>query len=140
MAKRHRIPHSDHDIGCKLLLRLARHTTRSFCLFTFYDYDIEFLAGLTEDLGLPASFPSKSLIRRLKRVCRGLENCGVLRGRVSSCHKEYIGEPVMLKSYRFGSDDYLLRLAPDLFPHYTPMMTPQNEASFLVSRAFPEDY
>jgi hypothetical protein len=140
MATRNRIPLSDREIAGKLLLRLARHPVPHhdrFCLCWVYDYDCDFLMALAADLNLPKNFPTTSYLNRLRRVCRRLEVCGLLSGRVSSCHAEYLGEPRVLKSYEFGDPGYAFRLAPDLHPHYTPIGKVETELDFLLDRVYP---
>jgi hypothetical protein len=137
---RHRVPCSDRRVAAAILARLARHPVAHhdrFCLSWSYDYDCDYLFAVARDLGLPAGFPADSFLRRLRRVCRRLEVYGLLAGRVASCHAEYLGEPRTLKSYTFGKSTYHERLAPDLFPWYTPLMSPEGELDFLLDRAFP---
>jgi hypothetical protein len=139
MTKRWRIKLSDREIAGKLLMRLANHPDWphcQFCLSWAYDYDSDFLIALAEDLGLSKA-PSEPYFRRLRKICRHLEAYGLLYGRVSSCHAEYIGEPKMLKSYRFGKEEYALRLAPEKHPHYKPMGLVETELKFLLDRAYP---
>lgn len=141
MPKRYRIPLTDRTIAGALLLRLANHPQEhhdQFCLDYTYDYDCEFLAALARDLGVPNA-PSKPYIRRLQRICRHLQACGILHGRLSSCHKEYIGEPAVLKSYEFGEPGYAARLAPERHPYYKPMGKVQTELDFLLDRCYPEE-
>lgn len=136
MAKRHRIPLSDREIAGKLLMRLARHKPGRFCLSWVYDYDTDFLLDLAKDLNLAKAFPADSYMNRLRRICRRLEIYGLLAGRVSSCHAEYLGEPRTLKSYQFGNHSYAFRLAPDLYPHYTPMGLASTELEILLDRVY----
>lgn len=130
--RRHRIPLSDREIAGKLLLRLARHTRHAFCLCEFYDDDLKLLCDLAKDLGLPENFPMKSYMRRLRRVCNSLCDFGILGGQVRSCHKEYLGEPVVLKEYELAEPSYAFRLAPDLYPHYRPMGSVEGELDFML--------
>jgi hypothetical protein len=137
---RHRIPLSDREIAGLILMRLARHPIShhdSFCLSMAYDYDQEFLFALARDISLPSGFPVKSYLSRLRRICRRLELSGILAGRTSSCHAEYLGEPRVLKSYRFSDPGYSWRLAPDLWPHYTPMGKAETELEIFLDRAYP---
>lgn len=132
---RHRIKLTDREIAGKLLMRLARHPDGHpdrFCLSYAYEYDSNFLSALAEDLGLRGSFPAPSYLRRLQRVCRKLEAAGILWGRVSSCHAEYLGEPRTLKSYGFAKPGYACRLAPEKWPHYKPMGKVETELEFLL--------
>jgi hypothetical protein len=139
---RHRIPLSDREIAGKLLMRLARHPAGQhrtrFCLSWFYEDDADFLLALAKDLELPDAFPGGPYVRRLQRICRHLESWGVLYGRLSTCHAEYLGEPRMLKSYGFAKEEYAWRLAPDLHSHYTPMGLVSTELAFILRRAYPE--
>jgi hypothetical protein len=138
---RNRIPLSDREIAGKLMMRLARHPVahhHEFCISWCYDYDSDFLLALAEDIGLPSGFPTKSYFNRLRRICRHMEFYGLLSGRVSSCRKEYLGEPRVLKSYEFSDPGYAFRLAPDLWPHYRPIARPEHELDFLLDRAYPE--
>lgn len=128
----------DRDTAAAVLMTLARHKQESFCLCFVYDYDSEFLEAVAKKIGARAEGCEKFL-RRLRRVCRRLEQAGILSGRLSSCHKEYIGEPHVLKSYQF-SEPYQFRLAPDLHPHYEPMGKVETELSILLDRAYPQDY
>ncbi len=136
---RYRIKLTDRVIAGRLLMRLANHPVNhhsQFCLSWAYEYDTDFLLALAKDLELPDGFNGESLLRRLRKVCRRLEVYGVLSGRVSSCHKEYIGEPIVLKSYRFGSQDYAVRLAPEKYPHYKPMGKTETELKILLDRVY----
>lgn len=134
-SKRHRIPLSDREIAAKLLMRLANHPDEHdcFCLSWVYDYDVNFLIELAKDLGI-TEFPSKSYIRRLRRVCRKLELGGILYGRVRSCQAVYLGEPRTLKSYQFADPSYACRLSPERHPHYKPMGKVETELDFLLDR------
>ena len=138
--KRHRIHLSNRQIAGYILMRLAHHPIEchnKFTLDTTYDYDADFLCALTKDMKIQNGFPWKSYIRRLRSVCRELERSGLLSGRVTSCHKEYLGEPRTLKEYQFGNPSYAYRLNPKKHPHYTAMMTPENELSFLLDYPYP---
>lgn len=137
--KRNRIPMSDRDIAGHILMGLARHEQDGFCLNWFYDYDIEFLSDLSKSMSLPPSFPTDSLLNRLRKVCRHMEACGLLCGRVASCHKEYIGEPTVLKKYRLGNGSWAMRLAPEKYPHYKPMGRAETELDLLLDHAYPEE-
>jgi hypothetical protein len=122
-------------------MRLANHPVEhhdSFCLSWFYDYDIEYLSAVAKDLGL-GNIMVDPFIRRLQKVCRRLEAVGILSGCISSCHKEYIGEPSVLKSYCFSDAGYAFRLAPEKWPHYKPMGRVEVELELFLDRAFPSD-
>lgn len=121
-----------------ILMELARHQEGnfSFCCSFVYDYDSDFLEKVAEKLGL-ISIGCKPFLSRIQRVCRKLEQYGILSGRVSSCHAEYIGEPRVLKKYCFGDHSYAMRLAPDLWPNYRPMGQVETELDFLLRNAFP---
>jgi len=135
-----KIQATDRKIAGFILMRLARHPEERFCLNYFYEYDSDFLIGIQGDLGID-KISGDSLIRRLRKVCRQLEAYGILAGRLSSCHKEYIGEPTMLKSYSFCEPGYACRLAPDLHPHYKPMGKAETELNIFLDRAFgPENF
>lgn len=131
---------TDREIAAAILRKLARHPNgcSSFCLSTAYEYDANFLGEVASELGVTTKVESKRFIRKLASVCRQLENAGVLCGRVSSCHAEYLGEPRVLKSYWFGDAGYACRLAPETHPHYTPMGSAEVELSILLDRAYPE--
>lgn len=134
------IKKTDREMAAAVLMRLARHPTEhhdSFCLSWFYDYDSEYLIAVEKDLGLK-NIPGQPFIRRLQKVCRRLEAVGILSGRISSCHKEYMGEPKVLKSYCFADPSYAWRLAPEKWPHYTPMGRTEVELDILLDRAWPE--
>ena len=125
---------SDREVAAAILHCLARHEPGSFCCHWHYDYDIDFLNAVAERVGLAKEANVFSWCRRMARVCRRLQEVGVLSGRVSSCHAEYIGEPRALKSYVFSNPSYACRIAPDLHPHYTPLMRPESEVEFLLER------
>jgi hypothetical protein len=138
---RYRIPMNDREIAGAILLRLANHPESHhdrFCLSYAYDYDAAFIGALADDLGLQ-DIPSGSFIRRLRKVCRHLEMCGILSGRITSCHAEYLGEPRMLKSYTFSNPSYALRLAPEKWPNYKPMGKVETELKILLDRCYQED-
>ena len=63
----------------------------------------------------------------------------MLYGKVTSCHKEYIGEPVMLKAWRFAKEEYAWRLAPDKHKWYKPQYDVEFEIKYLLGKAFPEE-
>jgi len=133
------IKKTDREIAAAILMRLANHPSGhhdSFCLLWYYDYDIEYLSAVAKDLGLE-NIPGRPFIRRLQKVCRRLEAVGILSGRISSCHKEYIGEPTVLKSYCFADPAYAWRLAPEKWPHYKPMGRSEVELELFLDRAFP---
>ena len=120
-------------------MRLAHHPDHphhKFCLCWSYEYDANFLIELARDLGVE-KLPGEYYLRRLGRICRHLEKFGLLYGRLSSCHAEYLGEPRMLKEYRFGKEEYAWRLAPEKYPHYKPMGLVETELKFLLDRAYP---
>lgn len=133
------IDKTDREIAAAILRTLARHPDRyhSFCLSTAYEYDINFLGAVADALNA-TKVDSKRFLRKLSSVCRRLENAGVLYGRVSSCHAEYIGEPRVLKSYQFADAAYACRLAPERHPHYKPMGGEDVELSILLDYAYPE--
>lgn len=140
MAERFRIPLSNRDIAGHLLMRLARHPIDhhdTFALSEVYDYDAEFLFSLAKDMEIPSAFPWRSYIDRLRKVCRELERSGLLWGRTSSCHAEYMGEPRTLKQYGFSNPSYACRLSPERHEQYKPMMSPENELEFLLDRLYP---
>lgn len=134
------IPQSDREIAGKILMRLANHPDDQdrFCLSWCYEYDSNFLIALAEDLGI-TKIKGESYLRRLRKICRHLELFGILAGHVSSCHAEYLGEPRVLKSYRFGDHAYAWRLAPEKHDHYKPMGKTETELEFLLDRAYPTD-
>ena len=139
---RHRIPKSDREIAGKLLMQLANHPHPchdEFCLSWCYEYDTDFLLALAKDIGLPGGFPGESYLNRLRKICRHLQTCGILAGRIRSCHAEYIGEPRSLKTYEFADPAYAWRLAPQKHTHYKPMGKPEWELDFLLERAYPEE-
>lgn len=138
MGGRARIAITDREIAGVILMTLARHRSSSFCLSYVYDYDTEFLCAVAKALNVPPGFPGASFIRRLQKVCRHIEKCDLLAGKVSSCHKEYIGEPTILKSYQFSNPGYACRLAPEKHPHYRPMGKVETELNFLLYYAYPD--
>lgn len=122
-----------------ILTTMARHETGGFkfCLSFFYDYDAEFLNAVAEKLGL-LHMGCGQFLSRLRSVVRKLEDAGVIYGTLKSCHKEYIGEPVVLKSYGFPDHGYAMRLAPDLWPNYKPMGRAEVELEMFLDRAYPK--
>jgi hypothetical protein len=125
---------SDREVAAALLYCLARHKHGSYCCSWVYDYDSEFLESVAKRCGASMGTNALSWIRRIARVSRRLQNANILSGRVSSCHAEYIGEPRVLKSYRFSDPGYAFRIAPEMYSHYTPLMTPEHEIEFLLER------
>jgi len=125
---------SDREVAAALLYCLARHEWGSYCVSWCYDYDSEFLEAVAKKCGASMGTNAMSWIRRVSRVSRRLQQVGILSGRVSSCHAEYLGEPRVLKRYEFADPGYAWRLAPDRAPHYTPMMKPEHELEFLMER------
>ena len=121
-----------------ILLELARHKEGrfSFCCSFSYDDDSDFLNRVAERLGV-VSMACKPFLSRIQRVCRRLEQCGVLGGQLLSCHAEYLGEPRVLKRYEFADHGYAMRLAPDLYPNYKPSGTPEGELQYLLRHAYP---
>jgi hypothetical protein len=121
-----------------ILMELARHKEGrfGFCCSFAYDDDSEFLTRVAEKLGV-VSMACNPFLSRIQRVCRKLEQYGILGGRLLSCHAEYIGEPRMLKRYEFADHEYAMRLAPDLWPKYTPMGRAEAELDYLLRHAFP---
>ncbi len=124
----------DREVASALLHCLARHEPGSYCCSWVYDYDSEFLEAVAKRCGAAMGTNALSWIRRISRISRRLQAVGILSGRVSSCHAEYLGEPRVLKSYQFRDPGYAFRIAPDLYPHYTPMMKPDDEVDFLMER------
>lgn len=128
---------SDREVAAAILHCLARHEPGSFCCYWFYDYDIEFMNAVAVRVGIGKEANNNSWCERMARVCRRLQNAGILSGRVCSCHAEYIGEPRSLKSYRFSDPSYAWRIAPELYPHYKPMGSAEVEVDFLLERLYP---
>ncbi len=114
-GKRTRI--NSRELARAIVVSLAHHPQHSFCLSTFYDYDMDFIHAVAKRIGQP-NCSSSQLLTAMRRVCRRLQNFGVLCGRVASCHAEYIGEPRSLKSYRFADPSYRWRINPADAPHY----------------------
>ena len=56
---------------------------------------------------------------------------------MSSCHKEYLGEPVSLKAWRFAKDEYKQRLSPGKYPWYKPQYSVEFEINYLLDKVFP---
>ncbi len=133
---RHRINLTDREIAGKVLMALARRG-EGFCLFWFYENDVDFMCDLGKEMGLPGNFPGDSLTNRLKKVVRRLVQVGILYGRTSSCQAEYIGEPRVLRKYDFAEPGYACRLAPEKYPHYKPMGKVETELSIFLDRAYP---
>jgi hypothetical protein len=121
-----------------ILMELARHKEGrfSFCCSFAYDDDSDFLNKVAERLGL-LEMGCKPFLSRIQRVCRKLEQWGILGGQLLSCHAEYFGEPRVLKRYEFGDHGYAMRLAPDLWPNYKPMGRAEVELEILLERPFP---
>ena len=122
-----------------ILMELARHRKGrfSFCCSFAYDDDSEFLNNVAERLSL-VSMACNPFLSRIQRVCRKLEQYGILGGQLLSCHAEYIGEPRVLKRYEFADHGYAMRLAPDLWPNYKPMGRTETELDYLLRHAFPK--
>ena len=121
-----------------ILQQLARHKQGnfSFCCNFFYDDDSEFLSAVADRLGM-TNMGGLEFTSRLQRVCRHLENCGILAGTLRNCHAEYIGEPRVLKRYEFSDHFYAMRLAPDLWPRYKPLGCPETELNWLLENVYP---
>jgi len=122
-----------------ILMELARHKEGrfSFCCSFSYDDDSEFLNRVAERLDL-VSMGCNAFLSRIQRVCRRLEQYGILTGQLRSCHAEYYGEPRVLKRYEFADHGYAMRLAPDLWPKYTPMGMAEVELDYLLRNAYPK--
>ena len=120
-----------------IMQQLARHRKGnfSFCCSFCYDDDSDFLSAVAEQLGM-ADVGCYAFTSRLQRVCRHLEQCGILVGELRNCHAEYLGEPRVLKRYEFADHSYAIRLAPDLWPNYTPMGRTEVELEILLERAY----
>ena len=123
---------TDREVAAAILHCLARHEPGSYCCSYYYDYDSDFLDAVAKRAGVSMFTKNSTWLRRMSRVSRRLQDVGILSGRVSSCHAECIGEPRVLKSYRFSDPGYAFRIAPDLHPHYTPMMRSEDEIDFLL--------
>ena len=121
-----------------ILRQLARHKEGNFefCCSFCYDDDSEFLEKVAKELGM-IDVDCEAFTSRLQRVCRRLEQCGILGGTLRSCHAEYLSEPRVLKRYEFADHAYAMRLAPDLWPRYRPMGSVETELEFLLDRAYP---
>ena len=125
------------DLARAIIVSLANHSQDSFCINGFYDYDMEFIYSVANRIGHD-NFSWNHLLGAMRRVCRRLEARGVLAGRISSCHAEYIGEPRVLKSYCFSNPSYRWRINPDSAPHYKGEYSPEFEIEWLVEKAYPE--
>jgi hypothetical protein len=123
------------DLARAIIVSLAHHHSDYFCVFNFYDYDMEFVDAVAKRIGQERC-PIDRLLNAMRRVCRQLENCGVLYGRVSSCHKEYLGEPTRLKSYRFANPAYKWRINPESNPDYKGEYSVDFEIDWLVEKAY----
>jgi hypothetical protein len=77
-----------------------------------------------------------SFERRLQRVCRMLEDARILFGQIVNCRAEYIGEPRILKRYEFSDPGYMFRIAPDVWTHYRPQRSPEQELEAMLQRVF----
>ena len=121
-----------------ILQQLALHSQGnfSFCCSFYYDDDSEFLSAVADRLGM-VDVGCHAFTSRLQRVCRRLEQCGILAGSLRSCHAEYLGEPRVLKRYEFADHGYAMRLAPNLWPQYTPMGSAKVELEILLERSYP---
>ena len=121
-----------------IMQQLARHKRGnfSFCCSFYYDDDSVFLESVAQQLGM-VHMECDGFTSRLQRVCRRLEQCGILAGTLRSCHADYLGEPRVLKRYEFSDHSYAMRLAPDLWPNYTPMGRTEVELEILLERAYP---
>lgn len=122
---------SEREIAINLVMQFAEWDWVRFSMLGFYDDDIEFVDGLAERLGVIAD---KAYLAKVTKVVRRLENYGVLIGRMSSNHKEYIGEPAKQKSYWLEPGK--ARLIRKGQTDYT--MTPLGETEFLLRRAYPK--
>lgn len=127
------------DVAAAILMELARHEEggNRFCCSFFYDYDSDFLSRVAERLGV-LKMGCTPFLRRVSRVARELEQCGILSGYLCSCHAEYIGEPRVLKRYEFANHSHECRLAPDLNKHYKSDVTPEWELDYLLDRVYPK--
>lgn len=124
------------ELARAIIVSLAHHSHVSFCVSTFYDYDMDFIAAVAARIGQP-NCPEKQLLVAMRRVCRRLQAYGVLCGRVASCHAEYIGEPRKLKWYRFSDPAYGWRINPAAAPHYKGEYSVEFEIEWLVAKAYP---
>ena len=125
----------EREIAIALLLELARcRGYPNFALLGFYDDDADFLEALAHRLNVSKD---KAWRNKLLRVVRRLVQYGVLSAQMRGTQKEYLGEPAKQMEYAM-EPGWSLRLAPDLYPHYKPMMSADREASFLIRRAYPD--
>jgi len=127
----------DHRKVCReVIIRLANHNWPTVSLDYAYDYDTDFIHDVAEKCGW-ASHKPHLVLRRLQEAFRRLEAVGVLYGRVSACHREYIGEPPTLKAWRFAKEEYGWRIAPEKHPWYRPQYSVEFEIEYLLEKAFP---
>lgn len=124
---------SEREIAIALVLEMAQlRGNQRIALMGFYDDDHEFLVDLARVLNVEYGKP---WFNKLTKVVRCLVNHGVLHSEMRGTHKEYIGEPSKQMEYwlRPGKA-HLLRQ-----PYKAGVfMGPEDEASFLLRRAYPE--
>lgn len=140
-----RLKCSDRDIARAVLMALADSPGDDFSPTGFYDDDADTIESILEELkkivpGIEVKGVTGAYLHdRLLRVCNQLDNWRILIGTVrQNPDHQYIGEPTRWKDFRLAKSEYAYRLKPELYPHYTPMGTPEFEMNFLLRNAYPD--
>jgi hypothetical protein len=125
----------DREYAVAILMELAQCDPPTYSLMMFYDDDIDFVCAIQKRLGTPTG---KKWMARLTRVTRRLVRYDVLTRKMRGTLKEYVGEPTKQMEYSLDRK-YCQRLAPDLYPHYTPMGNAAGELAHILRHAYPEN-
>lgn len=121
---------SDREFAKALLIAFANDGINFIVPNAFYDEDAEFQDALATKLGIQ---DLKWLRTKTFKVCRMLARLGVLSGDMQvNPDRQYLGEPGRWQRYRFSDPAYAFRLAPEKYPHYKAMGTPDQECEFLI--------
>lgn len=118
----------DRDVAAAILKAFADSGEHSFAPSGYYDDDAEIVSDIENRLGTPTTIKR----RQLFRVCNRLCDIGVLWAEMRGTHKYYFGEPTKQREFMWSDPAYPWRIAPEKFPHYTPMMTPDGEINHLL--------
>lgn len=121
---------TEREVAVALILEYAERDCTSIALMGFYDDDCEFLQALA--IRLRVEFDN-SFTNKLRKVIRNLVSVGVFHARMRGTHKEYFGEPSKQMEYSLkpGKAALIRRGKTDF------TMTPEDEAAFLIRRAYP---
>lgn len=122
---------SERDIAMALVLEYAESNMFSFSLLGFYDNDASFISDLAERLRVT---DDKAYRNKLRKVVRHLVTYGVLSSRMAGTQKEYIGEPAKQTDYALKPGKAAL-IRKGKTDH---TMEPEDEAAYLLRRAYPE--